>query len=119
MSWMDPSAHPRLQENIWIRRSCPPHGQNSVGYLSGGALRYPLILCSFSSPCVFMYACLFGSNHIMAITTVNLQNQWTNVSGDFQAYLCEPRIGCNYMQMKILARGDLRPFVLEHPFAEC
>ncbi len=28
-----------------------------------------------------MYVCLFGSNHIMKITMVNLQNQLTNVSG--------------------------------------
>ncbi len=38
------------------------------------------------------------------MTTVNLQNQLTNVSGDIQAYLCEPTIGCNWK--KILARGD-------------
>ncbi len=42
-----------------------------------------------------MYVCIFGSHHVMTMTTVNLQNQLTNVSGPIQAYLCEPRICCN------------------------
>ncbi len=55
---------------------------------------------------VNFYVCmLFGSNHMMTMTTVNLQNQLTNVTAQIQAYLCEPRIGCN--EKKIPARGGL------------
>ncbi len=62
--------------------------------------------------CSICVVCLFRSNHIMTTTTVHLQNQLTSFSGQIQAYLCEPRIGCkleeNSSQRRpCLARGDL------------
>ncbi len=55
--------------------------------------------------CMYVYVCLFGSSHIATMTKVNLRNQLTNVSGQIQANLCGPMVGCN--RKKILARGDL------------
>ena len=54
---------------------------------------------------ICIYVFLFGYNDIVTITKVNLQDQYTNFSGQIQAYLCEPGFGCN--KQKILARVDL------------